>query len=85
MLPERENQIIPPSRWRRGKSEDNIDVLVPLSVIAREFGKKPRTIQAWSARATLGFPKLIQINGRYFAIRRALEAWKAERLSSLEA
>jgi hypothetical protein len=80
MLPE--PQIIPPSRRRREEDED-FDVLVPLSAVAREFGKKSRTIQAWSARATLGFPRLIQINGRYFASRRTLEKWKAERLSGV--
>lgn len=81
MLPE--TLIIQPSHRRREEGGEDIDVLVPLSRIAREFGKKPRTIQAWSARATLGFPKLVRINNRFYASRRTLEKWKAERLAAM--
>jgi hypothetical protein len=68
-----ETQIIPPVRRRR-ESED-FDVLVPLRVIARELGKKPRTVVFWATKGTLGF-SLVKLNGRYHGSRQALEERK---------
>jgi hypothetical protein len=82
MLPERENQIIPPSRRRR-EEDANFDVLVRLKQAADELDRRPRTLVDWAVKGTLGFPRLIKVNNRYFISRRALEAWKAERLNGL--
>jgi len=54
------------------------DALVPVAPdIADEFGKCTRTIKRWARDPKLGFPKLVTINGRLYASRKALEAWKA--------
>lgn len=77
MLPE--PQVIPPAR-RCGEGED-FDILVRLKQAADECDRKPRTLLSWAAKGTLGFPRLVKINGRYFVSRRVFEAWKCERLT----
>ena len=59
------------------------DTLVPVAPdVADEFGKCPRTIKRWSRNPKLGFPKLVEINRRLYASRKALDAWKADMLAS---
>ena len=59
------------------------DTLVPVAhAVADEFGKHPRTIKRWARDPKLGFPQLIAINGRLYASRMALDAWKAGMLAS---
>jgi hypothetical protein len=59
------------------------DTLVPVAPdVADEFGKHPRTIKRWARDPKLNFPKLVAINGRLYASRKALEAWKTEMLAT---
>jgi hypothetical protein len=59
------------------------DALVPVAPdVAYEFGKHPRTIKRWARDPKLKFPKLVAINGRLYASRKALEAWKAQMLAT---
>jgi hypothetical protein len=70
----RQVEVIPPRPTvERG---DDVDVLLPLRVIATEFRKRPETIRQWVKSKTLGFPPPTRINGRFFFSRHAIEVWK---------
>lgn len=56
---------------------------VAINTIAAELDVRPATVKAWSERGTNGFPKLVQISNRYFALRREIDAWKRQRIAGM--
>jgi hypothetical protein len=52
------------------------DALVPDPVVWREFGVTSMTLWRWTRDTELGFPAQIQIRGRNFRSRAALEKFK---------
>jgi hypothetical protein len=56
---------------------------VAVNTIAAELDVRPATVKAWNERGTNGFPKLIQISNRYFALRREIDAWKRRRFAEM--
>jgi hypothetical protein len=65
-------------RSRRPVTLDGVsgDALIPLPVVAREFGRNRRTLGRWLKNSALGFPPVTKINGRLYVSRAELEAWK---------
>ena len=53
--------------------------LVPLSQVAREFGRTRRTLTRWLNEP--GFPPVFKIHAKNYVERAALEAWKAKQRS----
>jgi hypothetical protein len=82
-MPSPDAQLIPTPPHTLIVDVSNGDTLVPVAPnVADEFGKHPRTIKRWARDPKLGFPKLVGINGRLYASRKALEAWKSGMLAA---
>jgi hypothetical protein len=62
--------------------DDKNDSLVPDPVVWREFGISSMTGWRWDRDPELQFPPAIQIRGRNFRSRRALEEFKARMMRS---
>lgn len=56
------------------------DTWVPITFVAREFGRNRRTLGRWLKDPALGFPSVITLNGRLYVRRAELENWKRARL-----
>lgn len=60
--------------------EPGPDAFVPDVQVRREFGVSSMAIHRWDKDKKLGFPPKIQIRGKNFRSRQALEAFKARLL-----
>jgi hypothetical protein len=58
------------------------DTFVPLKDVAAEFSICTKTLKAWTHRPEVGFPPAVNIRGRWFFSRKALEEWKVAAASA---
>jgi predicted DNA-binding transcriptional regulator AlpA len=61
----------------KSANSGDVDILVPDPRVSTEFGVTLMTLWRWSRDKELQFPPAVQIRGRNFRSRRALEAFKA--------
>lgn len=61
----------------------DIDVLIPTSRVADQFGVSQRTLYRWLDDTALAFPKAIKIKTRLYFRLGEIEAWKIQRVRHL--
>jgi hypothetical protein len=57
--------------------DETVDHLVPDIVIRREFGLSKMAMWRWDQDDELGFPPAVNIRGKNYRSRKAIEAFKA--------